>query len=192
MPSFKEVLAAREPVVVQASPIVKDLAFITQPSEEATLDEAEEIWPLLEKTLDPATGYGLAACQIGILKKVGFIRYNGKDYRLLNTRIVSKRNQYIMQGEGCLSIPGTHVNTVRYQNVSIEDDVMGNVALDESSDGLLGTIIQHEVDHFEGHTILDRKQVPIKRMGDKIHRNDPCPCGSGKKHKKCCLNANIS
>ncbi|HBN84048.1 MAG TPA: hypothetical protein DDZ89_09410 [Clostridiales bacterium] len=23
-------------------------------------------------------------------------------------------------------------------------------------------------------------------MGNKIGRNDPCPCGSGKKYKKCC------
>ena len=26
----------------------------------------------------------------------------------------------------------------------------------------------------------------VKRDHDKIGRNDPCPCGSGKKHKKCC------
>lgn len=30
------------------------------------------------------------------------------------------------------------------------------------------------------------QQQPMKREGEKIGRNDPCPCGSGKKHKKCC------
>ena len=132
-------------------------------------------------------GYGLAACQIGIHKKVAFIRYNGKEYRLLNTRIVDKRNEGLMHGEGCLSIPGKTVKSRRYRSITIEDDILGKVALDESTDGLLCTIIQHEVDHFEGITILDRKQVPIKRSTIKIGRNDLCPCGSGKKYKKCCL-----
>jgi len=27
---------------------------------------------------------------------------------------------------------------------------------------------------------------PVKRKNDKVGRNDPCPCGSGKKYKKCC------
>jgi preprotein translocase subunit SecA len=31
----------------------------------------------------------------------------------------------------------------------------------------------------------EQKQVPLKRFGDKIGRNDPCPCGSGKKYKNC-------
>ncbi len=30
-------------------------------------------------------------------------------------------------------------------------------------------------------------QAPVVRAGPKVGRNDPCPCGSGKKHKKCCL-----
>ncbi|HHT70264.1 MAG TPA: hypothetical protein GX016_01630, partial [Firmicutes bacterium] len=32
----------------------------------------------------------------------------------------------------------------------------------------------------------DRPQQPYRRQGKKIERNDPCPCGSGKKYKKCC------
>nr|WP_283777790.1 SEC-C metal-binding domain-containing protein [Sansalvadorimonas sp. 2012CJ34-2] len=30
-------------------------------------------------------------------------------------------------------------------------------------------------------------QEPLIK-GPKAGRNDPCPCGSGKKYKKCCLN----
>lgn len=89
-------------------------------------------------------------------------------------------------------MPGKRVNTERFQNIIIDDGVLGKIALDESSDGLLGTIFQHEVDHFEGRTILNRKQTPIRREADKIGRNDICPCGSGKKYKKCCVNADIA
>ena len=31
------------------------------------------------------------------------------------------------------------------------------------------------------------KPKPIVRPGSKLGRNDPCPCGSGRKYKKCCM-----
>ncbi|MCH7682020.1 peptide deformylase, partial [candidate division KSB1 bacterium] len=144
--SFKDKLNALEPAELKPVDITRSLDIIQQPSTDATMDEAEKIWPILEQTLDPSVGYGLAACQIGIHKKVAFIKYNGKEYRLLNTRIVDKNNEGFMYGEGCLSIPGKTVKTERYRNIVIEDDVLGRVAFDESTDGLLCTIIQHEVD----------------------------------------------
>jgi|TARA_Y100000310_G_scaffold122661_1_gene121358 preprotein translocase subunit SecA len=49
--------------------------------------------------------------------------------------------------------------------------------------------VQHEIDHLNGETILDREDKPepivVKK---KIGRNDPCHCGSEKKYKKCCIN----
>lgn len=184
--SFKERLNTLGPLEIEAVPILTILDFIKQPSEEATIDEAEKIWPILEKSLDIKKGYGLAACQIGILKKVCYIRYGNKEYRLLNTKIVEKHRKIVMPNEGCLSIPKKTVNTERYSNITIEDDVIGRAVLDESTDGLLCMIFQHEVDHFEGITILDRKQKPFVRSSSKIGRNSPCPCKSGKKYKKCC------
>ena len=137
--------------------------------------------------MDEKVGYGLAAVQIGIPKKIGFIRYNDKSYRLLNTKIVARRGESPLYGEGCLSIPGKVFNTIRSNQITIEDDVLGRFVLDESTDGLLTAVFQHEVDHFEGITIRDRQRKPIVRTGPKVGRNDPCPCGSGKKFKKCCV-----
>jgi len=189
--SFKERLNAQDAFEVVAVPIFKDIDLIKIPSEDATIAEAEKIWPILEKSLDPKLGYGLSACQIGIHKRVGFIRYNGKDYRLLNTRITDRSKETtIMYGEGCLSLPGKVVNTVRHSQITITDDIQGHIVLTEAIDALLCVIFQHEVDHFDGITILDRKQIPIISKEVKIGRNDPCPCNSGKKYKKCCLNKN--
>ena len=42
---------------------------------------------------------------------------------------------------------------------------------------------QAAIDGMQG----DQKLEPIRRVGAKIGRNDPCPCGSGKKHKNCCM-----
>jgi len=48
--------------------------------------------------------------------------------------------------------------------------------------------VQHEIDHLNGITIHDRENKSKPIISEKkIGRNDPCPCGSGKKYKKCCL-----
>jgi len=53
---------------------------------------------------------------------------------------------------------------------------------------LLETVcIQHEIDHLNGVTIMDRQVINTITAENKIGRNDPCYCGSGKKYKKCCL-----
>ena len=45
-------------------------------------------------------------------------------------------------------------------------------------------------DEFDDYELIDEDETPILpiRTEPKIGRNDPCPCGSGKKYKKCCLN----
>ena len=54
---------------------------------------------------------------------------------------------------------------------------------------LLETIcVQHEIDHLNGLTIFDREDKPQPIISKKaVGRNEPCPCGSGKKFKKCCI-----
>lgn len=185
--SFKDALNDIEATVkVEPVPIVTGLEAISVLAEKATFAEAEKIWPILEASLNPAVGFGLAAIQIGIPKKVAVIFYNGKKYRLLNTEIVEKQNEVVIYNEGCLSLPNKTMNTLRCVDIVIQDDVMGKVALSGHTDGLLPIIFQHEIDHFEGKSIYDYKLKPIKNT-TKIGRNDPCPCGSGKKYKRCCL-----
>lgn len=169
--------------------IVTGIENISTPCENATIEEAEEIWANLEASLDPEAGFGLVANQIGVNKRVAFIRYAGKDYRLLNTKIVETGPTTIIYNEGCLSLPGKTINTERYHTITIEDEILGRMQLTMAKDGLLPAIFQHEVDHMNGKTIFDRKRQPIRRNGQKIGRNQPCSCGSGKKYKKCCLNA---
>lgn len=184
--SFKEMLNEKHSKEVEAiaKPIIVDMDVITKSSENATLEDAEKIWPVLEASLDLDKGYGLAAIQIGIPKKVAIIHYNGKVYRLLNTRIVKAGSTTPVYNEGCLSIPGKTVHTERHINLTVQDDALGEVKMNMSKDGLLPIIFQHEIDHFEGKTIFDHVRKPIKR-GSKVGRNAPCPCGSGKKFKKC-------
>lgn len=187
--SFKDILNDAEGVKeVEVIPVVTGVENISTPCENATIDEAEEIWANLEASLNPEAGFGLTANQIGVNKRVGFIRYAGKEYRLLNTRIVETGPMTVIYDEGCLSLPGKTINTERYHTITIEDEILGRMQLTMAKDGLLPVIFQHEVDHMNGKTIFDRKRQPIRRGSPKIGRNRPCSCGSGKKYKKCCLN----
>lgn len=46
---------------------------------------------------------------------------------------------------------------------------------------------QHqELSDAERMAILNGPQPTVRRQGPKVGRNDPCPCGSGAKSKKCC------
>jgi peptide deformylase len=186
--SFKEVLndEYKKELEIVSCPIILGIENISIPSEDATLEEAEKIWPILEASLNLKHGYGLAAIQIGIPKKIAIVYYNEKMYRLLNTRIISTNSSIIIYNEGCLSIPKKTVHTERFATLKIQDDVLGELQLNMSKDGLLPIIFQHEIDHFNGQTILDRVRKPVQNPL-KTGRNDPCPCGSGKKYKKCCL-----
>jgi len=187
--SFKDMLNDAEGVKeVKIIPIVTGVENINTPCENATIEEAEEIWANLKASLNLEAGYGLTANQIGVNKRVGYIKYAGKEYRLLNTRIVEYGSTTVIYGEGCLSLPGQTVNTERYHTITIEDEILGRMQLTMSKDGLLPVIFQHEIDHMNGKTIFDRKRQPIRRNSPKIGRNQLCPCNSGKKYKKCCLN----
>jgi len=189
MASFKDVLKEKEKIEAKPVEILTGLENINIPSIEATIEEAEQIWPILEASLDPTKGFGLAAVQIGIPKKVAIIKYNNITYHLLNTKIVKMENLVTIWKEGCLSLPGKIINTERFSNITVQDDVLGKMDLAMSSHGLLPIIFQHEMDHFEGKSMLEHQLKPFVRES-KIGRNDPCPCGSGKKYKKCCLNLN--
>ena len=169
----------------------------------------EDILTILDdmmETMYHANGIGLAANQVGIDAQVAVVNVR-EPLILINPKYVSKGSE-IPYYEGCLSFKGKSVNTKRYDSVIVKTEQ------DESSwyfsgapnptDGqsgwekrernkndaelrLLETIcVQHEIDHLRGLTIIDRQIINTITTQNKIGRNDPCHCGSGKKYKKCC------
>lgn len=167
--------------------ITTDLEVLKRKSLPASsLEEGREIAALLEQELASSStpGVGLAAPQVGVHKRVAIMRTQSASADLVNPRIVAKRGMFVNKGERCLSLPGVSVDTVRYHEVVVEDDLhpAGLVAA-----GLEAVVLQHEIDHLDGILITDRK-APAAKIG----RNDPCPCGAlrpdGKpvKHKRCC------
>ena len=165
---------------------------------------ATELFEILNKRKD---GIGLAANQVGIDAAVAVVNVR-EPIVLINPEIVSRETE-IPYYEGCLSFPGKGCHTKRYETIEVKSDNVdgtmifsgvdtGKEAKGTWEDGqqkqnrelrtLEAVCVQHEIDHLNGMRILDRAQeLTIRRTERKIGRNEKCPCGSGKKYKKCCI-----
>ena len=187
--------------------IINDLSVLKKRSRETSIEECQSlhIFEDLETSLKESerAGIGLTAVQIGCLIRCCVIRIkheSGKELNLnmINPVIEKKETPFIMSNEGCLSMPGIVVATDRYAEITcrwIDYDTKKEIRAyfgpknykeDKYNlgEGILEAVcIQQECDHMEGILITDREHKKV----DKIGRNDLCPCGSGKKYKKCCL-----
>ena len=150
-------------------------------------DIARKLFQILNKRGD---GIGLAANQVGIDASVAVVNVK-EPIVLINPEIVKKEEE-TRYYEGCLSFPKKGCHTKRYKVVEVKvDNMESNMTFgagDTELDLLESVCVQHEIDHLNGMRILDRAmELTIRREKPKIGRNEPCPCGSGKKHKKCCI-----
>ena len=156
-------------------------------SVEEGYDIARKLFQILNKRGD---GIGLAANQVGIDASVAVVNVK-EPIVLINPKIVKKEEE-VRYYEGCLSFPKKGCHTKRYKTIEVEvDNIESNMTFgseDTELDLLESVCVQHEIDHLNGMRILERAmELTIRREKPKIGRNEPCPCGSGKKYKKCCL-----
>jgi peptide deformylase len=103
-------------------------------------------------------GIGLAATQVGTLHRVLVYRveHDSPVNALVNPEIEWTGKEKEWMEEGCLSLPGVHVDVERAVNVRVRaHDAHGEEILVEAS-GLEARVIQHEIDHLDGVLILDR------------------------------------
>ena len=118
------------------------------------------------ETLNNAQGVGLAATQVGILKRIMIIdlrkrEKNGKLYRFVNPEFVEKKGS-VKADEGCLSFPGITAEIKRYAQVRVKalDEKGADVVVE--GEGILARALQHEMDHLDGVMIVDRMGVMKK------------------------------
>jgi len=171
---------------LKIDPIITDMEVLHKMSKPTSWDEIKKL-NLIERLKESTktawvTGIGLAAIQIGIRLRMAWFILEGKEYVLVNPAIVATSSPVIVPREGCLSIPNVWSQTRRFHNITIRTISPKGMDTLEFS-GLAAIIVQHEIDHMNGVLNLQRRYFPEKRVG----RNSPCPCGSGKKYKKCCI-----
>ena len=99
-------------------------------------------------------GVGLAAPQIGDLSTM-FVMQITKPLIVINPKIL-EYNGNIVSKEACLSLPGVFENIIRYENIKLQyQDTTGKEIISDFN-GLESICIQHEMDHLNGITLLDK------------------------------------
>lgn len=106
-------------------------------------------------TLHKAQGVGLAAVQVGVLRRVVLVETEpGQLYELINPRIVEAEGEQ-KEVEGCLSLPGEWGYTLRPRKVTVEALNRKGEKLRIQGEGLLARAFCHEIDHLDGKLFTD-------------------------------------
>jgi peptide deformylase len=135
-------------------PVLRTKALPVERFDEALLSEVQRMGELMHDAL----GVGLAATQLGVLHRVLVYRGHPEDplTALVNPQIEWASDELEVAEEGCLSLPGVHVEVERAHALRCRArDEHGEKVLVEA-EGLPARIIQHEIDHLDGVLILDR------------------------------------
>ena len=115
-------------------------------------------------TMRDNEGVGLAANQVGRLKRVFVATIEDEEYVITNPVLTDRSETTETAPEGCLSIPGIQVDVERPIAVTVSgQDVSGKPLHIKASD-LLARVLQHEVDHLDGVLILDRTDRQARKV----------------------------
>jgi peptide deformylase len=112
------------------------------------------------ETMYQAPGIGLAAPQIGVLKRVIVVDCAKTDdppkpYKMANPEILWESEDLLVNNEGCLSLPDHYADVTRPAEVKVRYLDEQNEIRELHAKGLLATCIQHEIDHLEGTLFVD-------------------------------------
>jgi peptide deformylase len=146
----------------------------SEPVQEITPDIKRLVRDMIE-TMHAAPGVGLAANQIGVVKKLAVVDLSvGEDEDqllvLINPRILESSGEYV-EDEGCLSLPGFTERVWRAKRSIIEaTDLDGTVRTLEGTD-LLARAFNHEIDHLHGRLFIEHLSTLKQRLiRKKIHK----------------------
>ena len=157
-------------IVIEPDPILRRKSSVI----EKVNDEIRNLLDDMLETMYNAPGIGLAAVQIGILKRIIVIDISKGDEEkkplfLINPEITFRSKETSVYEEGCLSVPNQFAEIDRPKKCEVEYlDYNGDKKI-LKADGLLATCIQHEMDHLEGILFIDylsklKKSMIIKKL----------------------------
>ncbi len=115
----------------------------------------------MRETMYVAHGVAIAAPQVGILKKLVVVDWEGNQYVLVNPRITWQEGEQRRE-EGCLSFPGIYEEVTRPERIRVLYQDEDGEEHDEMIEGFLARVFSHEIDHLESKLIIDHLS-PLKR-----------------------------
>ena len=157
-------------ILIEPDPILRK---ISEPLEKVD-DELRKLMTEMLQTMYNAPGIGLAAIQIGILKRLVVIDLSKENEKknplfLINPEIINRSNNTSIYEEGCLSLPGQFAEIERPAECTLNYIDFNGKEKKLKAEGLLATCIQHEVDHLNGVLFIDylsklKKDMIIKKL----------------------------
>ena len=127
------------------------------------------------KIMQQAPGVGLAANQIGVLKKIVTIHIQDKEknldkfYTLFNPVILKYSKEKVIMEEGCLSLPKQFADIERSESITLQYTNEQNKIVKVEKNGFEARILQHEIDHLYGKLFVDylstlKRNILIKKV----------------------------
>jgi peptide deformylase len=161
-------LIKKEIESIKGKSIITNINELRKPCQEVTKeDNIKDLLKDLKDTCVSTNGWECSANQVGINKKVSYIRVPKMDQKtkkieftelyLINAKIVERARPYIVKNEGCISFPGLSVQTDRYVFITVsylDEKYQEQTTMLQDYEALA---VQHEIDHQNGITIFDRK-----------------------------------
>lgn len=149
------------------NPALKQVAADVEPQADSDLRRLVKV---MARAMYDAPGIGLAATQVGVLKRVIVFDVDDELVAVCNPRIVDASDETVTDEEGCLSLPGIGVPVERSVTVTCEAlDLDGNPVRIDGED-LLARLLQHEIDHLDGVLIIDRATAEDRKIALKRYR----------------------
>ena len=136
-------------------------------------DDLERLVERMTSLMHEANGVGLAATQVGVLRRV-FVFVEGEEDRVIvNPVITSSSKEAESDEEGCLSLRGVLVPVERPQKVTIEGVDPKGEPVKLELEAPSSRVVQHELDHLDGVLIIDRTDDESRRMALAALRPQP-------------------
>jgi peptide deformylase len=135
-------------------PVLRAAALPVERFDEALYAEVERMGELMHDAL----GVGLAATQLGVLHRVLVYQAFAEEplTALVNPVLEWTSEELESAAEGCLSLPGVHVEVERPARIRVRAQDAAGEGVEIEAEGLEARVIQHEIDHLDGVLILDR------------------------------------
>lgn len=136
---------------------VKNEDILRKKSKEVTVfdDKLKELVADMKETMIAENGAGLAAPQIGILKRVVVCMIDDKIKEFINPVIVKSSGE-IIDVEGCLSVPGKRGDVARPEKVTVEAQDINGKKIKYTGKDFNARVLCHETDHLNGILYIDR------------------------------------
>lgn len=141
----------------EGDPVLRQVA---KPIPEVTSNIQKLLTDLADTMYDSGNGIGLAANQIGILKRALVVDIGEGLIELVNPEVVESSGEQLGV-EGCLSIPGVQGDVLRANRVTVKGWNRNGEDVEIKAEGLLARVLLHEIDHLNGILFTDH----VRRMG---------------------------